>query len=152
MLKKLENDTLTIECPYCEKEFEKTLPPDFAFEYNAEFGQYVPYMVSCVNCALDGKNVNIFLNPHIPESEYDEYELEITGMIPMKEINARKFMRDLMWRARPDLKKLDRASYNENAKRKLETVRAKFDVDVMQSKLLPTFRNPEKSRGLINEW
>jgi hypothetical protein len=150
MLKKIDGDTLFIECPVCQKEFEQTISADFEFEFNEEFNQYVPAMFSCVNCAVGGKDVNVFINPHIPESEFDEYELEITGLIPQKELNARKFTRDLMWRARPDLKKMSRTTYNENAKQKLNAVQEKFNSEVMQSHLLPPFRDPELSRGLNN--
>jgi hypothetical protein len=109
----LINDILTSKCT-CENEINSDLSHITELNYQEEFGGYENITVTCQKC-----NTIHFLNMNIPESEYEEVELEETVM-PFFDISNRKVLRDLMWAKRKDLKGKDRAEFNQQHKHILD--------------------------------
>ncbi len=109
-VKKYENGKLVLQCSQCDGDFDCEVPADYTPKYLPEFEQYECLAFECPCCKKNGKNVTVVLNLNLPESEYDEEDLEY--QMPFKEINSRKLIRDLMWDVRPDLKGKDRAEFN----------------------------------------
>ncbi len=66
-----------------------------------EFNEYKNLKMEC-QCGM----IHI-LNMNIPVDEMSEYELEM-DIMPYDEINQRKYVRDIMWSKRTDLKLLNR--------------------------------------------
>jgi hypothetical protein len=137
MLKKYDQGRLDVFCVKCNETFTETVPDGYESKYLDEFGQYENFMVYCPNCKKNGKNVTIHINLNIPEGEMDEEDLEF--QMPLHEINARKYVRDLMWKVRPDLKGKDRAQFNRNRRPiprvKIEQIKKMFgDFDAKMEK------------------
>lgn len=114
MLKKFKNDQLEIHCLECGDLIKKPIK-GFEPKFLKEFGQYENLTVECQKCKTNGKEVHVHINLNIPEGEMDEEDLEFE--MTTHEINARKYVRDLMWSVRPDLKGKDRAKFNKERKR-----------------------------------
>jgi hypothetical protein len=112
LIKKYKNDELELHCNVCGFTIQHTLPMDFTFNFSTEFNEYEPHGVECENCKVNNKKTLIYLNPNIPIGEYEEFELEALAHMHDSEINARKFLRDLIWDKRPDLFGKDRNEHN----------------------------------------
>jgi len=104
-----ELDILTIECD-CDHIFDFDLSEYLELEYLEEFNQYQNINIPCSNC--NGINV---INSNIGVSEYEDRIFEDI-YAQYYEINKRKTIRDILWKKRADLKKLDREKYNEERK------------------------------------
>lgn len=115
MLKKFNNGQINVGCVNCGNTFDTTVPNGFEPKFLEEFGQYENLIVRCPICKEKGTEVTIHINLNIPEGEMDEEDLEFE--MPAEEINARKYVRDLMWQVRPDLKTKDRSEFNANRQR-----------------------------------
>ncbi|MDQ0414241.1 hypothetical protein [Mesobacillus stamsii] len=126
LVRKFDNQIVTLHCPDCNNEFKEKINKNFEFEWNTDFDQYNPIKFICPNCLNKGKKVSIFVNPNIPVGEYDEFEMEATGFIPNEEINARKYTRDIMWAHRPDLKKHDRVAKNASGSTIVKNILDKY--------------------------
>lgn len=96
-----------------------------------EFEHYQNYQFQCENC-----NGFIFINMNIPESEYEEFDLEVEHM-DFFEINARKQIRDLIYEHREDmksLKKKDKEAKREAKKEKAAHWRDQLHGQIMAEK------------------
>lgn len=114
-VKRFKDGNLDVECPMCGSAFTSEVPAGFAPKFLDMFQQYENLVVECSECAKQGKPTSIHINLNLPEGELDEEDIEY--MMPFGEINARKYIRDIMWAVRPDLKGRDRAEFNLNRPR-----------------------------------
>lgn len=80
-----------------------------------EFQQYESLQTVCPECNL----ITIF-NMNIPESEFDEDEIDQEPFFPPGEKEAREKVRAVMWQQRKDLKGKDRAQHDKDKKDQLE--------------------------------
>ncbi|MFC0188495.1 hypothetical protein ACFFJY_09370 [Fictibacillus aquaticus] len=89
MLRKFEGNEVTVQCnnPRCENIYVHIVPEDFQVTYNDEFGLYEPFKVQCDQCSTWEFFVMDF--PDIPDEHEDPNTL-------YKELNQRKYVRDLM--------------------------------------------------------
>lgn len=127
MLKKYINGQATIHCSMCDKPFTRALGANEEFKWDNQFNTgYLPIVAQCPNCEVDGKITTVHLNPNIPEGDFDEFEMEAIGLIPQDELNARKYMRDIMWERRPDLKTQSRTLRNANGANTVSVVLDKY--------------------------
>lgn len=118
LVNKYTDGTVQLTCPRCSEGFDYEVPSDFKPKYIEEFQQYENLVVKCPKCAeRDGADAYVVINLNLPESEFDEVEIE--PEMPFEEINARKYVRDIMWALRPDLRKEDRQVFNEERKQEL---------------------------------
>ncbi len=121
--------TVELTCPRCSEVFTYDVPSDFRPKYIEEFQQYENLVIKCPNCEdRDGIHTYVAINLNLPESEFDEAEIE--PEMPFEEINARKYVRDIMWAFRPDLRKEDRQVFNEERKQEL-----KEEIEKAQAKI-----------------
>ena len=109
-----KTDIMTFICCECGLKLEHDCSD---FEATTEiniFGEEVikNLLVHCDNCDTDH-----WFNMNLPEGENDEIELEDAGKLPLAEVNTRKYLRDIMWKKRVDLKELDRNELNEDLTR-----------------------------------
>ena len=126
MIKRYIDAELTINCGNCKQDYGCLLGPDFLFEWDEEFGCFSPVGFPCPHCEAQGVGVAYYVNPNIPEGEFDEFEEEAIGEIELGDIDARKYLRDLLWSHRPDLKQLDRAAYNQERAHLVQDVLQKY--------------------------
>lgn len=103
-----ETDLLNFVCPNCNKTVQFDCS-DFTsgIEINP-LGQeeYNDLIIECPCGATT------YFNMKIPEGEYDELDLE-ENVFTFEQINMRKQIRDLMWKKRADLSKINRNKFNE---------------------------------------
>lgn len=97
MLRKYTPNTLHIDC-LCEKSYTHVLNAGKSFKFMQEFGEYENLFTECPHC---GRH-NIF-NMNIELDEFDYTEIERLG-IPNKEVNQRKYVRDIIQMFREDFK------------------------------------------------
>ena len=118
LVNKFTEGAVQLTCPRCEEVFTYEVPSNFKPKYVEEFDQYENLVVKCPICEeRDGFYTHVVINLNLPESEFDEVEIE--PEMPFEEINARKYVRDIMWAFRPDLRKEDRKVFNEQRKQEL---------------------------------
>jgi hypothetical protein len=115
IIKRYEVGQLNISCNACGGSFTTKVPSEFTPKFLEEFGQYENLIVYCPMCKEKGNDVTIHINMNLPEGDLDEEDVEY--QMPLDEINARKYIRDLMWDIRPDLKGKDRTEFNRNRPR-----------------------------------
>lgn len=111
MIKNYQDGVLSITCGECRKDFDYEVPADFTPEFNEEFQEYENISATCPHCAETGLDSVVVININLPEGELDEEDAEYT--MPFAEINARKYIRDLMWEVRPDLRERNREAFNQ---------------------------------------
>ena len=141
-VKALFGETLVLECHVCGKTFEHDVS-NFSPRFLEEFGEYECLRARpCPHCSAHGKTVTMFVNMNIPEGEYDELQEEDEGM-PLHEKNARKFVRELMWKKRPDLRGLDRKKFNEERKHLLDEFLAKKRARAEERRRVNKDKRPE---------
>lgn len=107
-LKMFADDKVTIICHTCGREATHDVS-DFAPSFVEEFQQYQNLSLECPHCAAEGKQTIMFININIPEFEEDEVDV-VEAYMDSAETNARRFIRNLMWAKRPDLKVKDRVA------------------------------------------
>lgn len=113
-----ENTGIFLKCPECGVTFEFPEPEqESALD---EFGLWECPRAECPECAKNGIQTIHIINVNIPESEFDEKEIEEEPYFPPEEAEKRKKVRELMWKKRPDLKKKDRKKVDSEAKKKFE--------------------------------
>jgi hypothetical protein len=115
VVNKYANGVLGVNCIVCGGSFASLVPLGFSPKFLEEFAQYENLTIECPVCKGQGKSVTIHINMNLPEGELDEEDIEY--VMPLEEINARKYIRDLMWDIRPDLKGKDRTEFNRNRSR-----------------------------------
>jgi hypothetical protein len=98
-IRKYENSKLSVECAQCKATFTHEVSPDTVLKYADFLGCYENYTVECPTCPT---GTCVVINVNIPEGEYDEVDIE--GLMPYKEINSRKYIRDFMRDHREDLR------------------------------------------------
>jgi hypothetical protein len=103
-----------------------------------EFEQYENFKFQCASC-----NGWLIVNMNIPESEYEEVDLEVEHM-PFFEINARKQIRDMIFAHRVDLKAL-KAS-DKKARRDAHKEKAASWRDQLHERLKAEKEQRQKSK------
>jgi hypothetical protein len=132
MIKDYKDKEFEIECDCCKGTYKHKVPVDFVPRFIPEFQQYENYKIECPHCKQQGKQVITHININLPPGDYDEEEIEV--MISSNELNERKKVRDFMWDFRPDLKKLDRTTFNlARKKQKAEIERVKEEHEWITS-------------------
>jgi hypothetical protein len=106
------SDKVSLTC-LCGETFVSSFDTN-ELQFIKEFDQYENIAVPCPTC----KRTHV-LNMNIPESEYDEIELEET-LMATSDINGRKVLRDIMWVKRKDLKGKNRAAFNKTREFKIK--------------------------------
>lgn len=107
-VKAVIGDTVTVVCHVCGKDASHDVS-DYSPKFLAEFQEYENLTLKCPHCASEGKEVWMTVNINIPEFEEDEVDV-VEAIMDTQETNARRFIRNLMWAKRPDLKKKNRAA------------------------------------------
>lgn len=98
----------------CENEYNVKIDT-FDPQIVPETGTYETLRTECPAC-----NQITFFNMDLPESEHDEQEIYEEPFFPPGEKEARELVRQVMWKARKDLKGKDRAAFEKNKKAELE--------------------------------
>lgn len=104
-----EDNIVNFWCHSCET-FQTADITDQTTEFNEQFNQYMPIVIDCPGCEDRGENCTTFLNMNLPvvcemEMHVMDEESELTSH---EEREDRRFIRDIMWDKRPDLKDVDR--------------------------------------------
>lgn len=122
-------DTLIFQCE-CNEDCQVDLTRINELSFLEQFNEYENISHECLHC----RRLHYF-NANIPISEYEERVFEEVTF-QYNEINDRKILRDILWKKRSDLKKIDRTTYNEGKKyifekdkEKVEELKRQLDFD-----------------------
>lgn len=144
LVERVNEKSIFIRC-ICGEGYNNPLN-DFTSEKLQEFNQFQNFTSEpCPNCGMQ----HIF-NMNIPETQYEDQEIEELPFMPTGEPAQREQIRGLMFKVRADLKGNDRAAANEAARAALEKKHGKPYEQIVAERLEKVGRanRPERPETL----
>lgn len=131
-VKNYESGVVTSICSNCKQTFSEDIS-EYSPKFLEEFGEYENLYMRCMCGTIMVINVNIPI--------HDEEEIEVMEVLaPLHEVNARRFVRKLMWEKRSDLRTKDRE------KERIEHF--KMHEDKINKDRADAAKERERSRGV----
>ena len=115
----LADTNIKINCEYCSTSFYFP-EPENDLEFMEEMQIWGNPSTECPGCAAAGRQTFHAININLPESEFDEQEIDEEPFFPPGEKEKRDAIRALMFRKRPDLKGKKPAAINKAKKAAIE--------------------------------